>query len=413
MKNAITLFYISAAVASVLTAMILRRRRHAPEERWLTLMVLLSGLWALGDAIELQASTPDAKRFASQIQYLATVSVAPVFLYAALALSHIKKRIRGWMIPAVWGVPILTLLIAWTSAWHDLLWTSIEIPDPGTGIGLYHYGWWFWVFALHSYALLVVASLVLVVATQRVARAFRLPLTSVLFAVLLPAAGNIAYIMKLGPVEGIDWFGISILLSGTVLAWATSQRGLLDILPRAREALVERMQDGVILSDERDQLIYSNDAATVLLAGFIDADEKVPAELLEVAKSGAQTAGDPQSRHAEVALLSGTHWLDVRVDPIRDRWNEVAGRIWIVRDITTRKTLEAEKDTLLAELETALGTVRTLEGILPICSGCRKIREEDESWSPIDTYVRRHTGVAFSHSLCPDCVERLYGEHLK
>jgi PAS domain-containing protein len=412
MKNAITLFYISAAVASVLTAMILRRRRHAPEERWLTLMVLLSGLWALGDAIELQASTPDSKRLASQLQYLATVSVAPVFLYAAMALSRVKRRIEGWMLPAVFGVPILTLLVAWTSAWHSWLWTSIEIPDPSTGIGVYRYGWWFWVFAIHSYALLTVASLVLVIATQRVAKAFRLPLGAVLFAVLLPASGNLAYILKLGPVDGIDWFGISILLSGAVLAWATSQRGLLDILPRARQALVDRMQDGVIVSDERDHIIYSNAAATVLLAGFIDADEKVPAELLEVIRSGA-SAGDPESRHAEVALLSGTHWLDVRLDGIQDRWHEVVGRIWIVRDITARKTLEAEKDTLLAELETAVGTVRTLEGILPICAGCRKIREEDDSWSPIDTYVRRHTGVAFSHSLCPDCVERLYGEHLK
>jgi hypothetical protein len=413
MKNAITLFYISAAVASVLTAMILRRRRNAPEERWLTLMVLLSGLWALGDAIELQASTPDTKRLASQLQYFASVSVAPIFLYAALALSHIKREITGWTRAAVWGIPVLTLLVAWTSRWHSWLWTSIEIPDPSTGIGLYSYGWWFWVFAAHSYALLVVASLVMVVATQRVARAFRLPLTSVLFAVLLPAAGNVAYILKLGPVPGIDWFGISILLSGTVLAWATSKRGLLDILPRAREALVDRMQDAVLLSDERDQIIYSNQVASVVLAGFINADEKIPAELLEVAREGVTTGSDPASRHAEVALISGTHWLDVRVDPIRDRWNEVAGRIWLVRDITARKALESEKDTLLSELETALGTVRTLEGILPICSGCRKIREGDESWSPIDTYVRRHTGVAFSHSLCPDCVERLYGEHLK
>jgi hypothetical protein len=413
MKNAITLFYISAAVASILTAMILRRRRHAPEERWLTLMVLLSGMWALGDAIELQASTPDAKRLASQVQYLATVSVAPVFLYAALALSHLKRRIVGWMLPAVWGIPLLTLLVAWTSAWHSWLWTSIEIPDPSTGIGVYRYGWWFWIFAMHSYALLLVASLVMIFATQRVARAFRLPLGSVLFAVLLPAAGNIAYILKLGPVDGIDWFGISILLSGAVLAWATSHRGLLDILPRAREALVDGMQDGVILSDERDQIIYSNQAATMLLAGFINADEKVPAELLQVIRSGASAGGDGNSRHAEVALLSGTHWLDVRLDAIRDRWNEVAGRIWIVRDISARKALEAEKDTLLSELETALGTVRTLEGILPICAGCRKIREQDDSWSPIDTYVRRHTGVAFSHSLCPDCVQRLYGEHMK
>jgi PAS domain-containing protein len=238
--------------------------------------------------------------------------------------------------------------VAWTSPWHDWLWTSIEIPDPSTNIGVYRYGWWFWVFAAHSYTVLVIASLVLTIATRRVARAFRLPLSAVLFAVLLPAAGNVAYIMKLGPVPGIDWFGVSILLSGGVLAWATSRRGLLDILPRAREVLVDGMQDGVILSDEHDRIIYSNAAAGLLLAGFIDADEKVPAELQEVARSGIRGGADPISRHAEVALLAGRHWLDVRMDPVRDRWGDVAGHMWIMQDITARKRFEAEEHTPLS-----------------------------------------------------------------
>jgi PAS domain-containing protein len=412
MRNAIELLYLCAATASVLTAMVLRRRRHTSEGGWLTLLVLAAGLWALADAIELQASTVELKRLASQFQYFAVVSVAPLFLHSALVLARIRRPLTRPVLLAVWGIPALTLIVAWTSRWHDWLWTAIEIPNPATNIGVYHYGWWFWIFALHSYVLLAMAAVVLIAATRRVTRAFRLPLSAVLLAVLLPGLGNVAYILKLGPVPGIDWFGISILLSGFIFAWATTQRGLLDLLPRAREALIESMQDGVILSDERDQIIYSNAAARDLLPGFIDTGEQVPPELLEVAACGG-VSGDSFSRHAEVALMSGQYWLDVRADPLRDRYHEVAGRIWVLRNITARKLLEAEKDTLLADLESAHGTVRKLEGILPICAGCRKIREEDDSWSPIDTYVGRHAGVAFTHSLCPECVHRLYGEHLE
>jgi PAS domain-containing protein len=413
MKQALTLFYMCAAVGSVLTALILLRRRHAPGARWLIWMVLAAGFWALFDALELQANTPAGKRLVAQFQYLGIVSVSPLLLHAALELAHMRTRITGWLVPAVWAIPAATLLVAWTSHWHGWLWTSISIPDSRINVGVYQYGWWFWLFASHSYLLLMVGSGLLLSATRRVSGPFRLPLTAILIAVLLPWAGNTAYILKLGPVPGINWFSISILMSGGIFAWATTKRGLFDLLPRARETLVESMQDAVLISDRDEHIVYSNDAASAMLSGFIDADEKVPPELREVVHSGLTVVESPESRHAEVALLSGRHWFDVRVDPVWDRWNEMAGRIWVVRDITRRKVLEAEKDTLVAELESALGTVRTLEGILPICAGCRKVREHDDSWSAIDTYVGRHTGVAFTHSLCPDCVTRLYGEHLE
>jgi hypothetical protein len=90
-----------------------------------------------------------------------------------------------------------------------------------------------------------------------------------------------------------------------------------------------------------------------LIPSFIEPGEQVPPELLEVATNGTRAGANPASRHAEVALLSGEHWLDVRSDPISNRWNEMVGRIWTVRDITARKALEAEKDALLSELESA------------------------------------------------------------
>ena len=349
MKQALTLFYICAAVGSALTALILLRRRHAPAARWLILMVLAAGFWALCDAIELQASTPAGKRLVAQFQYLAIVAVPPFLLHASLELSHVRRRLAGWLLAAVWAIPAATLLVAGTSQWHGWLWTAVTIPDPVANVGVYRYGWWFWFFASHSYLLLLIASGLLLSATRRVSGPFRLPLSAVLIAVLLPWAGNTAYILKLGPVPGINWFSISILISAGLFSWATTKRGLFDLLPRACKALVESMRDAVLISDRDDQIVYSNEAASVLLSGFIDADEKVPVELRDVVPNGVALEGSPESRHAEVALLSGQHRLDVRVDPVHDRWNEVAGRIWVLRDLTVRKSLEADEDTLVVE----------------------------------------------------------------
>jgi PAS domain S-box-containing protein len=75
----------------------------------------------------------------------------------------------------------------------------------------------------------------------------------------------------------------------------------------------------------------------------------------------------------------------------------------VARDITARKQAEEERERLVRELQAALAEVRTLQGILPICSYCRKIRDDENYWQTVEGYVARHTNAQFSHSICPTC----------
>ena len=62
------------------------------------------------------------------------------------------------------------------------------------------------------------------------------------------------------------------------------------------------------------------------------------------------------------------------------------------------------------ELEEAMTHVKTLQGILPICMHCHKIRNDGEAWQKLEEYVEDHSEAAFSHSLCPECLEKYYPE---
>jgi len=64
-----------------------------------------------------------------------------------------------------------------------------------------------------------------------------------------------------------------------------------------------------------------------------------------------------------------------------------------------------EKEKLVLELKTALSEVKTLRGIIPICSYCRKIRNDAGAWSVLEEYMSHHSDAAFSHGICPDCFE--------
>lgn len=62
------------------------------------------------------------------------------------------------------------------------------------------------------------------------------------------------------------------------------------------------------------------------------------------------------------------------------------------------------------ELQEAAHTINTLHGILPICASCKKIRDDKGAWSQVEAYLTEHSDARFSHSLCPECVKKLYPE---
>lgn len=77
----------------------------------------------------------------------------------------------------------------------------------------------------------------------------------------------------------------------------------------------------------------------------------------------------------------------------------------VLRDVTERVRAEAERELLIAQLQEAAASIKTLTGLLPICAGCKKIRDDRGSWSQIEVYVSSHTMAQFSHGLCPDCMK--------
>ncbi len=83
----------------------------------------------------------------------------------------------------------------------------------------------------------------------------------------------------------------------------------------------------------------------------------------------------------------------------------------IVRDITERKQAEQEREKLITELQKLLSEIKTLHGILPICSSCKKIRDDEGSWHQLEAYISAHTDSEFSHGLCMECAKKLYPEY--
>jgi PleD family two-component response regulator len=129
-----------------------------------------------------------------------------------------------------------------------------------------------------------------------------------------------------------------------------------------------------------------------------------------------QIKEDPALQIIYVVLISGTKTDSTeQADGL-----EVGADGYIARPITNREQLarvnamvriikaERERDRLIVQLEEALARVKKLSGLLPICAGCKKIRDDKGYWNQIEPYLKEHSDAIMSHGICPECAKKYY-----
>lgn len=100
------------------------------------------------------------------------------------------------------------------------------------------------------------------------------------------------------------------------------------------------------------------------------------------------------------------------------RWNAIADMnheliYSLARDITESKRAEEERDRLLRELQSALGEVKELREILPMCMYCKSIRNDQNYWQSLEVYIANHTNAQLSHGICPNCYNSTFKVELE
>ena len=99
--------------------------------------------------------------------------------------------------------------------------------------------------------------------------------------------------------------------------------------------------------------------------------------------------------------------MSILVKPIIHDSKQI-GVYAIYRDITEQKKAQKEREKLIKELQQSLEDVKTLSGLIPICSHCKKIRDDSGYWQKVEKYLSQHSDVDFSHGICPECLQKYY-----
>ncbi len=115
-----------------------------------------------------------------------------------------------------------------------------------------------------------------------------------------------------------------------------------------------------------------------------------------------------ETTYLQEAFAAGAmDYISKPVNPIELN-ARVASALTLKQEMDRRKARERELEQRNIELQTALSEVKVLRGLIPICAGCKKIRNDHGYWQQIEEYVQEHSEAAFSHGLCLPCAKRLY-----
>jgi FixJ family two-component response regulator len=150
------------------------------------------------------------------------------------------------------------------------------------------------------------------------------------------------------------------------------------------------------------------DFAPVALLGCTDLEVcgEVSGGPLHALKQRLLTSGQVVREEITLQFLNREVSLDLTLEPVRDPQQNVIGINSVAVDITERRRQANEREQLLTQLKETLANVKLLNGLLPICSACRKIRDDQGYWNKVDYYLKKCSNLRPSHGLCPDCSRR-------
>ena len=240
--------------------------------------------------------------------------------------------------------------------------------------------------------------------------------------VKLPGGMQIAYTPTPVRIEQFGKeYGVGASLLGSMATGFTARENQAEQIgandSRFR-ALVEYSSDCVTLTDVRGNLLYASNSSIALI-GY-EPDELIHRSIFDLVHRDDLAA----SRAVFTACMRSagqTFTMEIRLQHkdesyrwvqcvLQNRMHDPAVKALVInhRDISDRKHLELERDRLIAELSEAAHSAKILTGLLPICASCKKIRDEQGEWGPVEVYIRERSQAKFTHGICPECKDRLY-----
>jgi len=280
-------------------------------------------------------------------RYVGLALMIPFFLVFTLRFTGRENLLSHINLFAIFIIPVVTIIMSLTNDLHGLMIREIHyaMDGPLLYVDSVAYGAYFWIHTIYSYLVVLVAVILLLQTSARSFRLYRRQAVRVALAVIPTIVTSVIDAFLLIPALKHALSPLGFALMGVIFFDTIYRHQFLNVIPIARDMLVESMSDAMLVLNAQDRIVDINPAAQKLFqvktASIIGRliQEALPQwrDLLELDREHLFT-----QTSVDFTLGEMVHHYDLRISPIHNRNKQVVGRLIVLRDITSLKQLEKE-----------------------------------------------------------------------
>jgi PAS domain S-box-containing protein len=371
--------FVTAAL-SALIAVYVWRRRPLSGALPAAILMMSASAWTFGYALELAGADVPTKLFWAKVQYPGIVTVPVLWFIFALNYSYRARWISRPNLIVLFIIPVMTLLLVWTNEDHHLIWRQTRLAVTGDYLGLdLTYGTWFWIHLTYSYLMFLLGSVLILPAFFHRVHIYRRQVGFILLGATAPFIGNILYLFDLNPFPQLDLTPFLFVISGLAAIFGLLRFRLFDIMPVTSRAVVDNLNDLIIVLDSEKRIVDFNPAAQRIMTISPPAVIGQPAaQVLRTEIDLLEYCCPDEATRLEISFWQNDerYDYDLHSSPLKNRRGHPIGWLMVLHDITERKRAEEELARRARQLAALNDIARDMTGLLELDELCTTVCQQ-------------------------------------
>ena len=413
------IYYILSACVSFIISFIGWKMRPVRGALQFSILSFFGGLWPLAYILGFFNTNLAWKLVMVRFEYAGIIGFNFFWLLFIIVYAYYDHWLSKRVILLIGTVPAITFIQVLTFTHHPFFYRAYHlVTENGLVLFKKTYGPGFYLWTGFAYMVTFVGAIILVWGVMNIPRHLRRQILPILGVVLLATLSNLLYITGYNPIAPYDPTPICFVFFGCIFFFIMRRYKFLDIVPVAHDSVFRNINTGVIVIDARTRIIDLNPLAEKILGKPADKLLTQPlSSVFSIQSELVQSLSGTQEGETHIMLDGEPHIFEFQTTQLASRSGKQAGHIIMLFDISRRKQMEQDQVRLIQELKKrnqqlneAMEEIKNLKGIIPICASCKKIRDDKGYWNLLESYIESHSEASFSHSICPECNDKLYGE---
>jgi signal transduction histidine kinase len=239
-------------------------KRGGNAVQWFALMMFSNAIWSIAYSLELASGTLSQIKFFINIEYIG-IATLPLNWFI-FCLNFCDKECwykKPLNLISILIFPIVTILTVWTNSYHHLHYKSLTIATDGPfPMANITHGIWYEIFIVYFYLLLACGCYLILNKFRKSDPIYKKQNYSIIIAAFIPWLANIAYLLGIRPLGHVDVTPFAFIITSFFILIGIYRFKLFDIIPIAREKVLELMQDGFLVLDQQNRIIDYNKSIT-------------------------------------------------------------------------------------------------------------------------------------------------------